>query len=728
MADLLLSGSRTTVGDATDKDGVAAAEGFQGSRHAASPKVKQSSAVSPGKDTGKSAKSTPAKENAVAVQLTKTKMCAFFERGRCASTNCRYAHSAEELRRPPNLVKTKLCKAFLQNSCHDAENCMFAHGEADLKFTDGIYKTQMCNFFERGYCKKADRCNHAHGRVELRSPAVGVSTPKRCNRRAGNPTSAVDTGGAITNFSGAAVPDSPPTHSVATLVAAVTSAGAAAAAAVAAGQPPLSPVPETPVLSPASSVLPGSPFTTSTRASTGASVHSRSPLPLADLILGFPGSGGDFGVMHEASGVFATPTKPGPHLASLACSPMQNSPHWGYGIGSQQFSPVDMLVDRSAHFGGSTQNVPHMQSETCTAAAAAAAAAAAMMMFATAPAAATLAPVLEPAMVHPAACSTMTSDCNFSCAGSSPYGAFSAPFIPSSPLHSPPPPPPAPGLEPPVEASSSDSAIAAFAATPVKVVTTRDAAAMETTGCELPAHAVTPTRVPKSTIASLKKADIESPAVMTAVDPAGVKSVFDIGTGTALANAPTTPVKPPTVLADTPVKVGGRRHERGNVGGGDLAAAFAAAATQQSKGRRRRQAEAGAAALPVAEKPSLPRSPLSPLEPSPVEVSPQPPFTAGPEKGSDNLSSMNLQASEHDAPADMQPEKDPVAAKLTARLASLDAVMRGLSAEIAEICLADAPPTPSDLCGRVLDVATASPPVASATAPCRGNQRMLHRL
>jgi hypothetical protein len=113
------------------------------------------------------------RDNAVMLQLTKTKMCAFFERGKCASNNCRYAHSADELRSPPNLQKTKLCRAFMQGSCQD-ESCSFAHGDGDLRVTAGIYKTQMCNFFERGYCKKGDRCNHAHGSVDIRPPATAT--------------------------------------------------------------------------------------------------------------------------------------------------------------------------------------------------------------------------------------------------------------------------------------------------------------------------------------------------------------------------------------------------------------------------------------------------------------------------------------------------------------------------------------------------------------------------
>lgn len=70
-----------------------------------------------------------ARDTTVAFQLAKTKLCAFFERGKCSSTTCRYAHSMEELRQPPNLQKTKLCKDFLQGSCEMGENCSYAHGE-----------------------------------------------------------------------------------------------------------------------------------------------------------------------------------------------------------------------------------------------------------------------------------------------------------------------------------------------------------------------------------------------------------------------------------------------------------------------------------------------------------------------------------------------------------------------------------------------------------------------
>jgi len=143
----------------------------------ASPGSPANVLATPSKD--RSAGKNAQRDTAVVLQLTKTKMCAFFERGKCASTTCKYAHSADEIRKPPNLQKTKLCKAFLQGNCQQGENCFFAHGEGDLRVTEGIYKTQICNFYEHGYCKKGERCNHAHGAADLR-PARGLaknSTP-----------------------------------------------------------------------------------------------------------------------------------------------------------------------------------------------------------------------------------------------------------------------------------------------------------------------------------------------------------------------------------------------------------------------------------------------------------------------------------------------------------------------------------------------------------------------
>lgn len=105
----------------------------------------------------------------VVAQLVKTKMCISFSRGLCSSTTCRFAHSTDELREPPDLLKTAICRAYLRGKCVDSDNCNFAHGEEELRVSPNVYKTQLCNFFARGHCKKGDRCRHAHGRKELRN-------------------------------------------------------------------------------------------------------------------------------------------------------------------------------------------------------------------------------------------------------------------------------------------------------------------------------------------------------------------------------------------------------------------------------------------------------------------------------------------------------------------------------------------------------------------------------
>lgn len=135
---------------------------------------------SPGAATTPDAADGTLKESPVAYQLSKTKMCLFFERGRCAAVNCNYAHSPSELKTRPNLQKTKLCRVWLQGEpCPDVENCPFAHGDGEIRVTEGIYKTQLCKFHERGSCKKGFRCNHAHGLAELRaaSQVAHFSTP-----------------------------------------------------------------------------------------------------------------------------------------------------------------------------------------------------------------------------------------------------------------------------------------------------------------------------------------------------------------------------------------------------------------------------------------------------------------------------------------------------------------------------------------------------------------------
>jgi len=155
----------------------------------------------------------------VIAQLNKTKMCIKFTKGLCKESECRFAHSSEELREQPDLLKTAMCRAFARGSCSDAE-CKYAHGEEELRVSSTVYKTQLCNFFAKGHCKKGDNCRHAHGRKELRIlqdaiPPLPMSTesPQATPKRGAKTTRALTSPGLtrtpladISNHSGGCLP------------------------------------------------------------------------------------------------------------------------------------------------------------------------------------------------------------------------------------------------------------------------------------------------------------------------------------------------------------------------------------------------------------------------------------------------------------------------------------------------------------------------------------------
>lgn len=70
-------------------------------------------------------------------QCIKTRLCVFFEEGRCNKGDaCDFAHGADELERPVDLRKTSICKQWEKNQCRrNAAQCRFAHGSADLRRT-----------------------------------------------------------------------------------------------------------------------------------------------------------------------------------------------------------------------------------------------------------------------------------------------------------------------------------------------------------------------------------------------------------------------------------------------------------------------------------------------------------------------------------------------------------------------------------------------------------------
>jgi len=111
-------------------------------------------------------------------QLTKTKMCMHFLKGKCRyGQECSYAHNEIELKGRPNLRKTRICKNFEMGSC-DNPFCAFAHGSDELRGTDGVWKTVLCAKWLNNTCRAGPRCRFAHGQHELNvNPNAGQDSP-----------------------------------------------------------------------------------------------------------------------------------------------------------------------------------------------------------------------------------------------------------------------------------------------------------------------------------------------------------------------------------------------------------------------------------------------------------------------------------------------------------------------------------------------------------------------
>ncbi|KAL3622116.1 hypothetical protein CASFOL_033527 [Castilleja foliolosa] len=186
--------------------------------------------------TPQSADSTPSnRSKAIGKMFYKTKLCCKFRAGTCPYiTNCNFAHSIEELRKPPpnwqeivsahggeeeergpreqfqipilgvsdeaqRSYKGRHCKKFYtEEGCPYGESCTFMHdeqsraresvvislgpsgyggnnsgsGSAVLKGSN--WKTRICNKWEMtGYCPFGSKCHFAHGSAELNNYSGG---------------------------------------------------------------------------------------------------------------------------------------------------------------------------------------------------------------------------------------------------------------------------------------------------------------------------------------------------------------------------------------------------------------------------------------------------------------------------------------------------------------------------------------------------------------------------
>uniref|UniRef100_A0A1J3GD84 Zinc finger CCCH domain-containing protein 12 n=1 Tax=Noccaea caerulescens TaxID=107243 RepID=A0A1J3GD84_NOCCA len=154
----------------------------------------------------------------------KTKLCCKFRSGTCPydASSCHFAHSVEELRRPPSnrqetaaetreefkipaesgrSYKGRHCKKFYSGEgCPYGESCTFLHDEASKNreslaislgprgygaTDDGSnvaqilkppnWKTRICNKWEiTGYCPFGTNCHFAHGASELHNFGGGL--------------------------------------------------------------------------------------------------------------------------------------------------------------------------------------------------------------------------------------------------------------------------------------------------------------------------------------------------------------------------------------------------------------------------------------------------------------------------------------------------------------------------------------------------------------------------
>eukprot|EP00746_Dinoflagellata_sp_MGD_P002657 gnl/MRDRNA2_/MRDRNA2_105199_c0_seq1.p1 gnl/MRDRNA2_/MRDRNA2_105199_c0~~gnl/MRDRNA2_/MRDRNA2_105199_c0_seq1.p1 ORF type:complete len:402 (-),score=58.63 gnl/MRDRNA2_/MRDRNA2_105199_c0_seq1:50-1255(-) len=110
------------------------------------------------------------KQGSLNRQLQNTKMCVYFQQqGTCKyGAKCVFAHEQGDVTPMPDLTKTRICANYEAGKCL-VENCPFAHSFDELRSTDFYYKTTMCTWYAAGKCRNGAQCRFAHGESELRA-------------------------------------------------------------------------------------------------------------------------------------------------------------------------------------------------------------------------------------------------------------------------------------------------------------------------------------------------------------------------------------------------------------------------------------------------------------------------------------------------------------------------------------------------------------------------------
>lgn len=140
----------------------------------------KTSSISPSDDTSTSQEKT--RRACLHRQLHKTKFCTYYLKGACHyGDECAFAHNCTEIQAMPDLRKTRVCKAFLEEGCSDPD-CTFAHGEEELISTGLFHKKSLCKWNEKGKCRNGDQCRFAHGADELRADAVALAAAVKASQ------------------------------------------------------------------------------------------------------------------------------------------------------------------------------------------------------------------------------------------------------------------------------------------------------------------------------------------------------------------------------------------------------------------------------------------------------------------------------------------------------------------------------------------------------------------